>query len=40
MSTWDQEGVHTRDGWFLSKGGLWAFSGVGAIRWDLSDQDK
>ena len=40
MPTGDKEGVHTRDGWFLSNRGLQAFSGVGEIRWDLSEQDK
>ena len=40
MPMWDKEDVPTRDGWLLSRRGLRAFSGVGAIRWDLSDQDK
>lgn len=40
MSTLGKEGVHTRDRWFLIKGDLWAFSGVWAIRWDLSEQKK
>ena len=40
MPMWDKEDVPTRDGWLLSRKGLRAFSGVGAIRWDLSVQDK
>ena len=40
MSTLGKEAVHTRDRWFLIKGDLWAFSGVWAIRWGLSEQKK